>query len=185
MSLHCYLDLENSNPISSAWRSSLPYQVWLQKVQQFTCYYSDHHWLEFWTFVVTMTFNTVILSFHKALWLMIIKHKAKLGCKRIIHSKGRAIWVIFWLYQQSPTNQMNKHQKKTDTIKPHCIGVLGECQTSIWPTTSECYFKACIHQILKDDFTGTLVTVSHSAEHRHFVVVLVTLAMTRCTMCTP
>ena len=53
-----------------------------------------------WTFAVTLTLTTAILSFHKTLWLMMMYHQTKCGCKRIstsdeiIHSHIFIIWTI-------------------------------------------------------------------------------------------
>ena len=51
MSLHCDPELEDSEPIflhdTVAHDVALPYQVWLQKVQQLRRYHPDEHSLEF------------------------------------------------------------------------------------------------------------------------------------------
>ena len=60
------------------WHSGLrrwcvsPSQVWPQKVQQFRRYRPHKHWLQFWTFVVTVTLNTTIQYCRWTLWLFII-----------------------------------------------------------------------------------------------------------------
>ena len=62
MSPHCDHELENRKPVFLhgilAHDVALPYQVWLQKVQQQRRYQSDEHSLEFQTFSVTLNLTT-------------------------------------------------------------------------------------------------------------------------------
>ena len=62
MSPHYGPELEDSKTIflheTLAHDDPLPYQVWLQKVQQLRRYHPDEHSLEFLTFFVTLTLIT-------------------------------------------------------------------------------------------------------------------------------
>ena len=62
ISPHCDFELEDSKPVllygTLAHDDALPYQVWLQKVQQLWSYFLDEHSLEFSTFSVTSTLTT-------------------------------------------------------------------------------------------------------------------------------
>ena len=62
MSPCCDLELEDSKPIvlhdTLAHDDALPYQVWLQKVQQLRRYCPAEHSQEFLTFPVTLTLTT-------------------------------------------------------------------------------------------------------------------------------
>ena len=101
------------------------YQVRLPKVQRFRRYHP-----EFWTIAVTLTFYTRIAYFQSMLWLMVLCHHPKFGCKKSlppppIMSSEDTKSVIFWLY------------------KPHCdldlegsIPVLSTWHTDLgWCTT--------------------------------------------------
>ena len=54
----------------------------------------DKHSMKFWIFAVTLTSNTATQYFR----FMVVYHRTKFGCKRIILSEDIVQTVIFWLY---------------------------------------------------------------------------------------
>ena len=105
MSPHCDPELEDSKPIflhgSLVHDVALPYQVWLQKVQQQRRHHSDEHSLEFLTFSVTLTLTTTEQSifFHKTFHFMLVCHQTKFTCKRVSNSdnisKSHILIILF------------------------------------------------------------------------------------------
>ena len=95
MSLHCDLDLEYSKPIFSQDTLSHfdvpPYQVWLQKVQQFRRYGSDRNqWNSeplLWPWPWAQHINTFVFTQQPSFWCDI---KTKFGCRRIRNSEDIA-----------------------------------------------------------------------------------------------
>ena len=101
--LHCDLDLEDSKSLflrdTLAHNNTSPYQVWLQKAQQFRRYHPDEHSLEFWTFPVTLTTTELsnLLIRQSSVWWCAFKPSSV--------AKGSAVKkkekIIFQLYDPS------------------------------------------------------------------------------------
>ena len=62
-------------------------------------YRTDKNSKKFWTSAVTLTLNIAIQSFHKTIWLIMMYHQTKFGCKRLCSSEvslvGAATSIIF------------------------------------------------------------------------------------------
>ena len=60
---------------------------------------NNKHLLKFWTFTVSLTLNSVIHSFHKTFWLIVMYHQTARRRKSISSSEDTA--VIFHYYKSS------------------------------------------------------------------------------------
>ena len=93
LNLYSDLDLEQSNPIfpqdTSAYVAVLSNQVWLQTNQQFNRYnIRNSHILIIYTLTVTFTLNTVSQFFCMTLWLMMLHNHTTFGNKMFSGSEN-------------------------------------------------------------------------------------------------
>ena len=70
---------------------------WFRRYWADTIRHPDKDPLTFGTFTVTLTLNTAVQFSHMTLWLMMMYHQTKFGCKRIRSQEDIVETIIFWL----------------------------------------------------------------------------------------